>query len=74
MDANRLKIAGQILRSLRIEYGLTQREVAAHVSILGPTLCTRHFRRFEKGEAKPMIDMAMSIATVLDSDVYEIWG
>jgi DNA-binding XRE family transcriptional regulator len=75
MDYSRRTLAGEILRNLRIEYGLTQAEVALHVTALGKhTLCERHYRRLEKGEMECKVGLAIDLATVLDSDVYQIWG
>jgi DNA-binding XRE family transcriptional regulator len=74
MNRETIARAGQILRNFRIEYGLTQKGVAQQVSILGPTLCERHYRRIEKGLMVPSVLLAMSICTVLDTDIYEVWG
>jgi transcriptional regulator with XRE-family HTH domain len=75
MNRSRLQLAGEILFNLRTEYGLKQREVADHVTKLGKhTLSERHYRRLEKGEREPRVGLALDIGTVLDADVYEIWG
>jgi transcriptional regulator with XRE-family HTH domain len=74
---SKLALAGEILRNLRLEYGMTQKEVAYQVGILSfghTTLSERHYRRLEKGLMEPKIGLAIDIATVLDTDVYEIWG
>lgn len=74
MDKEKLELAGQILKNLRTEYGLSQRVVAERVSVLGPSMCVRHYRRLEQGQMMPSVGLAISICAVLDSDVYEVWG
>jgi len=69
--------AGELLRNMRIEYGLSQKGVADQVNEMqtpGVTLCERHYRRIEKGEMVPSVLLAMSVCYVLDVDVYQIWG
>ena len=68
--------AGNLLKNMRLEYGLSQKGVADQVTEMGqgPTLCERHYRRIEKGEMVPSVLLAMAICWVLDADVYQIWG
>ena len=76
IDRDKLKMAGAILKNLRLEYGMTQQDVADHVCAYpgGPDLCVRHYRRIECGLMTPSVLLSISICTVLDSDVYEVWG
>lgn len=68
------ELSGQILRNLRVEYGLSQRKVAENVTYSGTSLCERHYRRIEHGQMTPSVRLAMAICSALDSDVYEVWG
>ena len=71
----RKKDPGTVIASLRESAGLTQSKVAETVrNMKRSTLSEPHFRRIEKNLVTPSVIMAMDIATVLDSDVYEIWG
>lgn len=74
MDKERMKAAGQILLNLRHEYGLTQRIVAERVAVIGPSCSVRHYRRLEKGQMLPSVALAMAVCSVLDADVYQVWG
>lgn len=74
MTTDQRKLSGEILLTLRTEYGLSQREMAARVTALGVNLCERHYRRIEKGEMVPSVLLAMAICSVLDADVYQVWG
>lgn len=74
MDKDQKILAGEIILTLRTEYGLSQREMAKRVTALGTPLCERHYRRIEKGEMVPSVLLAMSICSVLDADVYQVWG
>ena len=54
--------AGQVLKNLRIEYGLSQQAVADRVTEMnGPSLCVRHYRRIEKNQMKPSVLLAIAI-------------
>lgn len=67
--------AGEIIKRKRLELEMTQVEVAEAVrNRKNVTLSENFFRRIEKGIAKPNVLIAMEIADVLDTDVYEIWG
>jgi len=61
--------------SKRLELGLTQSQVAEMVRNRRVcTLSENHYRRIEKGYATPNVVIGMEIASVLDTDVYELWG
>ena len=72
-EMNPNQLAGQILRNLRHEYGLSQRALAENVTLSGTSLCDRHYRRIEYGQMQPSVRLAMAICSALDSDVYEVW-
>ena len=75
MSKQEAALAGQVLKNLRIEYGKSQQVVANEVTEgQGPSLCVRHYRRIEKGQMIPSVLLALSICSVLDTDVYEVWG
>ena len=74
MEHDMKRRAGEILLNLRLEYGISQRELAETVSDIGPSLSDRHYRRIEKGQMVPSVMLAMTICSVLGSDVYEVWG
>jgi len=72
---SRKKSAGTIIAALRQNKGMTQTAVAEIVRNRGNAgLSEPHFRRIEKDIVKPSVTLAMEIAEVLESDVYEIWG
>ena len=69
------KQAGEAIYVRRLELGLTQTEVAERVRNRGvKTLSESHLRKIETGVATPTVVLGMEIATVLDTDVYAIWG
>ena len=70
------RTSGAVLRRCRDAAGLTQTQVAEQVRNSGTesTLSEPHYRRIENNLAVPSVLLAMDIATVVDSDVYEIWG
>jgi DNA-binding XRE family transcriptional regulator len=71
---SRKKPPGTILAALRQNAGLTQCNVAELVRnrrVVG--LSEAHYRRIEKDIVTPSITLAMEIADVLESDVYQIW-
>lgn len=74
MEAERKAIAGQILETLRVETGLSQKGLCAIVSDSGTPICERHYRRIIKGQMLPSVVLGMAICQVLDSSVYEVWG
>jgi DNA-binding XRE family transcriptional regulator len=64
-----------ILLELRKSQGMTQMDVVHMVRERGVVkLSETHYRRLEKGQCLPSVLLAMELAAVLDSDVYEIWG
>ena len=64
-----------LLRELREGLGLSQSMVAELVRRNGKvTLSEPHYGRIEKGLVKPNVYLAIEIATVLQIDIYEIWG
>lgn len=69
------KSPGTVLAALRLSLGLTQCAVAETVRNMGHghSLSEPHYRRIEKNLVTPSVILAMDIATVMDSDVYEIW-
>jgi transcriptional regulator with XRE-family HTH domain len=68
------KNPGTTLATLRLSMGLTQCAVAETVrNMKRCSLSEPHYRRIEKNLVTPSVALAMDIATVLDSDVYEIW-
>lgn len=72
---SRKKSPGSIIAVLRTNAGLTQCNVAEMVrNRRNVSLSEAHFRRIEKDIVTPSITLAMEIAEVLESDVYEIWG
>lgn len=74
MNTNRNR-AAEIIRTRREELELSQCEVAERVRNRRVTsLSEPHYRRIEKGLALPTVVIALEIASVLDLDIYEIWG
>jgi len=72
---SRKKSPGTIIAALRENAGLTQCAVAEEVRNRRiVSLSEAHFRRIEKDIVKPSVMLAMEIAQVLDTDVYEVWG
>ena len=68
-------LRANVIYDLRQELGLTQVEVAERVrNRKVVTLSEPHLRRIEKGLALPTILIAMELAEVLGTDVYNIWG
>jgi DNA-binding XRE family transcriptional regulator len=66
---------GGVIKERRLSLEMTQVQVAEMVrnrKIV--TLSETFFRRIEKNIATPTVILAMEIADVLDTDVYEIWG
>lgn len=71
----RRKDPATVLSTLREAAGMTQCTVAETVRNMGrSSLSEPHYRRIEKNLVTPSVILAMDIATILDSDVYEIWG
>lgn len=67
--------AAEIIRTRREQLRLSQSQVAERVRNRRVTsLSEPHYRRIEKGLAVPNVVIGLEIASVLDLDVYEIWG
>lgn len=64
----------RIIKALRAGKGMTQMDVVFAVKQRGVVgLSEPHYRRIEQGKVVPSVRLAMEIASVLESDVYEIW-
>lgn len=69
------KKSAEIIKRKRLELELTQTQVAEMVrNRKVVTLSETFYRKVEKGYSMPTVVLAMEIADVLDTDVYEIWG
>jgi len=66
---------GEVLRAIRLERGMTQTEVAERVRNRRiKTLSEPHYRRIEGNFTVPSVILAMEICSVLETDIYEVWG
>lgn len=56
------------IKTLRLEKGLRQEDIAAQANI-----SLKSYQRYERGDRIPNIKTALSIAKVLNKDVSSLW-
>ena len=64
MDNLNLKNLGSLLKSLRVEKGLKQSDVAERVGV-----STQHYSRIERGEYTPSLQTFFSLVKMFDIDI-----
>ena len=64
MDNLNLKNLGSLLKSLRVEQGLKQSDVAERVGV-----STQHYSRIERGEYTPSLQTFFSLVEMFDIDI-----
>lgn len=67
--------AGLILKTMREEEGLTQKQVVEIIcSTAGPTISIRHLRRIENGYITPSVTLGLKICAAVGISPFDVWG